>query len=116
MYQRVHLNPLHTVTHYNGILVLMTGCFFGRLTVVLLEPIAVLRHHGLVLEKPSFTVITPICCRVAVENGKRRPLKTPPQPTLKYESCAIMQLLGICWCRLIARVDFPPLVILKDRT
>lgn len=90
--------------------------FCGRLTVVLLEPFAVLWHHWLVLEKPSFTVITPISCRTAVENGKRRRLKTPPQPTLKYVSCAIMQLLGICWCRLTARVDFPPLVILKDRT
>lgn len=26
-----------------------------------------------------------------------------------------MQLLGICWCRLRERVDFPPLVILKDK-
>lgn len=33
--------------------------------------------------------------------------------TLKYESCAIMQLFGICWRRLWERVDFPPLVILE---
>lgn len=94
---------------------MLLAVFIFFLTVVLLKAVAVLWYHLFVLWKRAATVIFNFQHNTeSVKCSGTAPQKRL-QPTLKYESCAMMQLLGICSCRLLERVDFPPLVILKDK-